>query len=67
MSKGGFALLNLFYKADRMPSFDIRYSLFDIRFLSFFFDQTGWLLAASGLADTWHLFRTEAPNSVSHQ
>jgi hypothetical protein len=34
----------IFYKIDRIPYFDIRYSLFDIRysiFQSFFYDQTG--------------------------
>jgi hypothetical protein len=34
----------IFYKIDRIPYFDIRYSLFDIRyslFQSFFSDQTG--------------------------
>jgi hypothetical protein len=34
----------IFYKIDRIPYFDIRYSLFDIRyslFQSFFLDQTG--------------------------
>jgi hypothetical protein len=30
MSKGGIAALGLFYKIDRIPSFDIRYSLFFI-------------------------------------
>ena len=47
MSKGGFALLSLFYKIGRIPSFDIRRSLFDIRyslFQSFSFDQTGLFL-----------------------
>jgi hypothetical protein len=29
----GRVLLSLFYKLDRIPSFDIRYSLFEIRFL----------------------------------
>jgi hypothetical protein len=35
---------SFFYKIDRIPYFDIRYSLFDIRhslFQSFFFDLTG--------------------------
>jgi len=44
MSKSGFALLGLFYKIDRMPYFDIRNSVFDIRyslFQSFFCDQSG--------------------------
>ena len=36
MSKDGFASLSLFYKIDRMPAFYIRYSLFDIRYLSAF-------------------------------
>jgi hypothetical protein len=35
MSKGGIATLGLFYKIDRIPSFDIRYSVFDIRFFLF--------------------------------
>jgi len=46
--KGGIALLCHFNKIDRIPSFDIRYSLFDIRyslFRSFFIDQTGYPLA----------------------
>jgi hypothetical protein len=30
MSKGGIATLGLFYKTDRIPFFDIRYSLFFI-------------------------------------
>ncbi|CAB1078977.1 hypothetical protein D1AOALGA4SA_6695 [Olavius algarvensis Delta 1 endosymbiont] len=33
MSKGGIASLSLF-KIDRIHSFDIRYSLFEIRYLS---------------------------------
>jgi hypothetical protein len=42
MSKDGFALLSLLYKIDRIPSFDIHYSTFDIRFLGVsIFDQTG--------------------------
>jgi hypothetical protein len=43
MPKGGIALLSLF-KIDRIHYFDIRNSLFDIRyslFQSFFFDQRG--------------------------
>ncbi|CAB1083687.1 hypothetical protein D1AOALGA4SA_11229 [Olavius algarvensis Delta 1 endosymbiont] len=32
MSKRGIALLSLFNKIDRIHSFDIRYSLFDIRY-----------------------------------
>ena len=68
MSKGGFALRGvgirtptsrrlrsvIFYKIDRIPYFDIRYSLFDIRyslFQSFFLDQTGRFLVG-GWADT---------------
>ena len=42
----------IFYKIDRIPYFDIRYSLFDIRyslFQSFFFDQTGHFWPAAGL------------------
>jgi hypothetical protein len=41
-------LLSLFNKIDRIPYFDIRYSLFDIRyslFQSFYSDQTGCPLA----------------------
>jgi hypothetical protein len=46
MMKCGIAALSLFFKNnnDRIPYFDIRYSLFDIRyslFQSFFFDLTG--------------------------
>jgi hypothetical protein len=37
MSKCGFALLSLFNKIDRMPYFDIRYSLIDIRFFKISF------------------------------
>jgi hypothetical protein len=32
MSKDGFASLSLFFKMDRIHYFDIRHSLFDIRF-----------------------------------
>jgi hypothetical protein len=32
MSKGGIAALSLFSKIDKMPHFDIRNSVFDIRF-----------------------------------
>jgi hypothetical protein len=51
ISKGGFATLSLFYKKiEYLPStFDIRYSLFDIRFLKFLlliklaaFQAGGW-------------------------
>ena len=44
MSKNGIAALCLWKKTDRIPSFDIRHSLFDIRysfFRQFLFDQTG--------------------------
>jgi hypothetical protein len=53
MSKGGFApLSHFFYKIDRIHSFDIHYSIFDIRFFKVsFLDQTG-LFTASGWADT---------------
>jgi hypothetical protein len=52
MSKCGFALLSHFYKDDRIPYFDIRHSVFDVRYSflqSFFSDQTG-RSAASGWA-----------------
>jgi len=61
MSKDGFALLSLLYKIDRIPSFDIRHSLFDIRYLSAFGGFAFWeflisiklaSLQASGWADT---------------
>ncbi len=42
------SLRSVFFKIDRIPYFDIRYSLFDIRyslFQSFFSDQTGCPLA----------------------
>ncbi len=39
MSKGGIAALGLFYKIDRIPSFDIRYSVFDIRYSLFFYSS----------------------------
>jgi len=46
MMKCGIAALSLIQKYyDRIPYFDIRYSLFGIRyslFQSFFFDQTGY-------------------------
>ena len=45
MSKGGFASLSHFYEIDRIPYFDIRYSLFQ----SFFSDQTGRLRPAAVL------------------
>jgi hypothetical protein len=32
--EGWFRYAQSFYKTDRIPSFDIRYSLFDIRYLS---------------------------------
>ncbi|CAB1080647.1 hypothetical protein D1AOALGA4SA_8326 [Olavius algarvensis Delta 1 endosymbiont] len=35
MPKGGIALLSLFNKLDRIHSFEIRYSLFDIRYSPF--------------------------------
>jgi len=44
LQAGGEASLSHFLKIDRIPYFDIPYSLFDIRyslFQSFFFDQTG--------------------------
>jgi len=44
ISKVGFATLRLFHKKDRIPSFDIRYSIFIIRYSLFkvaFIDQTG--------------------------
>ncbi|CAB1069441.1 hypothetical protein D1AOALGA4SA_680 [Olavius algarvensis Delta 1 endosymbiont] len=47
MNNDGFASLSRF-KIDRIPSFDIRYSLFDIRyslFRSFLSDQTDCPLA----------------------
>ena len=58
--EGWFRDTHSLFKIDRMPSFDIRYSLFDIRYLSAsdgfafkvsFFDQTGRAVA-SGAADT---------------
>jgi len=52
ISKGGFASLSHFYKIDRIPYFDIRYSLFDIRyslFQSFFSNQTGPSLPRAAL------------------
>jgi len=36
ISKDGIATLCLFYKIDRIPYFDIRYSEFDIRYLLFY-------------------------------
>jgi hypothetical protein len=53
MSKEGFALLSSFYKKDRIHSFDIRHSLFDIRY-SFFYKlrKTGSLFRLD-----WPLFR----------
>jgi len=36
--KFGFALLSLFYKIDKIPSFDIHYSTFDILLLYPCFD-----------------------------
>jgi len=50
MSKGGIAALGLFYKIDRIPSFDIRYSVFDIRFFRVSFSiKLAVFLPAAGL------------------
>jgi hypothetical protein len=63
--EGWFRVAQSYYKTDRMPYFDIRYSLFDIRYLSAFggfafkvslFDQTGPPRPAAGLTpDTRNL------------
>jgi len=45
MSKDGIASLFLFFvKIDRIPYFEIRYSLFDIRFFSEFLFRLNWPL-----------------------
>jgi hypothetical protein len=46
------ASLHLFNKKDRIHSFDIRYSLFDIRFFSVSFSIKLAAFQASGWADT---------------
>jgi hypothetical protein len=54
MSKGGFAVLNPFYKTGKMPPFDIQYSLFDIRFFKVsIIDQTGRHKIQSSAANGW--------------
>jgi hypothetical protein len=54
MSKGGFAVLSLFNKTDRIPPFDIQYSLFDIRFFKVsIIDQTGRHKIQSSAANGW--------------
>jgi hypothetical protein len=56
MSKGGFAVLNPFYKTGKMPPFDIQYSLFDIRYSLFrvsIIDQTGRHKIQSSTAGGW--------------
>jgi len=52
ISKGGFATLSLFYKKDRIPSFDIRSALFDIRSLKFLLSIKLAASQAGGWADS---------------
>jgi len=40
ISKEGFALLSHFIKKDRIPSFDLRYSIFSIRYSLLNFHKT---------------------------